>query len=239
MCDSPFDGPAYLVNATRWKGRRRWGTRELICEADYMRGAIGADGRIAGTDADRTGDHFEWHPWPTGRGELLPPTPCEACGVVIVRHGDPLLKRITCSASCLTSLTRSRNGNKGSGNPCETCGEPITTGRADSRYCGPACRQKSYRRRQSPAAPPAKAEAPPLTDSRGRRLPQRSQSESLRKSIPVLSGLTAAMGRVGELDESLPPAEAAQIAEQLDENIAIIEALHGKLEAHTEQHPHA
>lgn len=147
MCGGPFDGPAYVVNASRWRGRRRWGTRELICEPCYKRGRIDPKTNVVPVDAERTGDHFQWNPWPTGRGELLPPTPCEGCGLLIVRHGDPLMKHVTCSPSCLTSLTRSRNGNKGSGKPCETCGEPITTGRADSRYCGSACRQKAYRRR--------------------------------------------------------------------------------------------
>lgn len=154
MCGDSFGGPAYLVNASRWKGRRYWGTRELICEPCYMRGRINPETNLVPLDAERTGDHFQWHPWPTGRGKLLPPTPCEACGLEIVRHNDPLLKRVTCSASCLTSLSDSRNamrGNKGSAQPCETCGEPITAGRADSRYCGSACRQKAYRRRNSHA----------------------------------------------------------------------------------------
>lgn len=154
MCAGPFDGPAYLVKASRWRGRRRWGTRDLICEPCYLRGRVDPATNMAPADSERTGDHFQWHPWPTGRGELLPPTPCEVCGLVVVRHGDPLLKRVTCSASCLTSLSDSRNaarGNKGSRRPCECCGTPITTGRADSRYCSSACRQKAYRRRSSNA----------------------------------------------------------------------------------------
>lgn len=151
MCSSPFDGPAYLVNAARWKGRRTWGTRELICGTCHGRGCIDPETGLVPTDTERTGDHFQWHPWPTGRGEPLPPTPCEGCGVVIIRHGDPLLKRVTCSAACLTSLTRTRNGNQGSDRPCETCGELITSGRADSKFCGSACRQKAYRERNAQA----------------------------------------------------------------------------------------
>ncbi|MFJ7242364.1 hypothetical protein ACIQWB_35295 [Streptomyces olivaceus] len=152
MCGNPFNGPAYLVNASRRKGRRQWGTRELICEADYRRGRPHPDTGIVPGDSERTGDRFQWHPWPTGRGALLPPTPCEGCGLVVVRHGDPLLKRVTCSAACLTSLSASRDatrGNKGSGQPCATCGATITTGRADAQYCKPACRQKAYRQRTS------------------------------------------------------------------------------------------
>lgn len=78
------------------------------------------------------------------------PTPCAACGQPVIRNADPLLKRVTCSMACDSSLSRSRNGrqgNQGSGRPCETCGERITTGRADSRYCSPKCRQKAYRQR--------------------------------------------------------------------------------------------
>lgn len=45
-----------------------------------------------------------------GRGALMSPTPCAACGLSVVRNADPLLKRVTCSPSCATSLTRSRNG---------------------------------------------------------------------------------------------------------------------------------
>ncbi|MGW1399285.1 hypothetical protein ACWCRF_11555 [Streptomyces sp. NPDC002405] len=151
MCSGPFGGPAYVVNASRSWGRRSWGTRELICEACYTRGTVDPETKLMPPDSERIGNRFQWHPWPTGRGDLLPPTPCAACGLVIVRHGDPLLKHVTCSPACLTSLTRSRNGsgNRGSGKPCETCGETITTGRADSRYCSPKCRQKAYRQRTS------------------------------------------------------------------------------------------
>lgn len=84
----------------------------------------------------------------------MPPTPCVACGHPVIRNSDPLLKRVTCSFACDSSLSRSRNGregNKGSGQPCETCDEQITTGRADSRYCSSACRQKAYRSRVSNA----------------------------------------------------------------------------------------
>jgi hypothetical protein len=99
----------------------------------------------------------EWHTsrvrWykVTGRGEVMEPTPCAACGLPVIRNADPLLQHVTCSHACTTSLTRIRNGNQGSGQPCQTCGKQITTGRADSRYCSPKCRQKAYRRRVSNA----------------------------------------------------------------------------------------
>ncbi|MFB7852665.1 hypothetical protein ACFC34_37410 [Streptomyces sp. NPDC056053] len=57
------------------------------------------------------------------------------------------MKGVTCSRACRTSLTRKRNGGRGSGRPCGACGEPVTAGRADSAYCNGKCRQKAYRRR--------------------------------------------------------------------------------------------
>lgn len=149
MCDTKFTGPGFLVEASRSHGRRRWKARALLCEPCYRSGfVVTEDGKTmtAGNDARRRG-RFEWL-WLVGRGAEQSAEPCAACGQMVVRGADPLLKRVTCSHSCSTSLTRSRNGNKGTGQPCTGCGEPITTGRADSRYCSPACRQKAYRQRQ-------------------------------------------------------------------------------------------
>jgi hypothetical protein len=144
-CAAPFDGqPAYLVQGARWMGRRRWcGNTLLICAACH-------DSRRGYFNADHKTTPITWTAL-VGRGEQQAPVPCAACGLAVIRNAEPLLKRVTCSAACSTSLTRSRNGNKGSDQPCETCGKEITTGRADARYCGPACRQKAYRQRKSHA----------------------------------------------------------------------------------------
>lgn len=132
----------YVVEGSvKYPKQRRWHPERLtICQGCHDRGPTSVDEWYV--------SHVRWTRI-VGRGEQMPPTPCERCGVTFVRNADPLLRRMTCSAACLTSLTRSRNGNQGSGKPCEMCGETVTTGRADSRYCGPACRQKAYRRRSS------------------------------------------------------------------------------------------
>ncbi|RKS10032.1 hypothetical protein DFP74_5778 [Nocardiopsis sp. Huas11] len=150
MCMTPITGPAYLVDGAL-KHRRRW-TAELllICGPCYTRGAPDPETGLLPAPAHRETPRVQWHGL-VGRGEKLPPTPCAACGMVVVRNDDPLLKRVTCSRACSTSLTRSRNGGKGSGKPCQVCEEPVTTGRADSLYCSPACRQKAYRQRISHA----------------------------------------------------------------------------------------
>lgn len=148
LCGESKLDVAYLVDGARkYPGQRRWSRlRFLLCRGCYEFGVDIETGRqrAAGTrELDRT----RWD-WVVGRGEEMPPAPCVACGQMVIRNADPLLKRVTCSQSCSVSLTRSRNGNQGSGQPCEACGEQITTGRADSRYCGSACRQKAYRQRQ-------------------------------------------------------------------------------------------
>lgn len=149
MCGAEDLEAVYLVDGgiKYPRQRRHYPTRFNICGDCYAAGFT-ENGYMYYPGRER--DRVQWHRV-VGRGDLMPAAPCEHCGQLVIRNADPLLKRVTCSPSCLTSLTRSRNGNKGSGQPCETCGEPITTGRADSRYCGSACRQKAYRRRTSNA----------------------------------------------------------------------------------------
>ncbi|GHF57757.1 hypothetical protein GCM10018783_28920 [Streptomyces griseosporeus] len=144
MCATEFaDQPAYLMQGAQW-GRRRWGRALLLICRDCH------DNRRGYCNDDHKALPVRWTGL-VGRGKPMPATLCTACGLQVVRNGDPLLRRVTCSPSCSTSLTRSRNGGKGSGAPCETCGEQIVTGRADSRYCSPRCRQKAFRQRQSHA----------------------------------------------------------------------------------------
>ncbi|NUL05993.1 hypothetical protein HRW07_22730 [Streptomyces lunaelactis] len=143
----------YLVDGYRqYPGGRRWTrTRLLICAGCYTAGFDPETG--CEIPAARKRPRLEWRQL-AGRGHVMDPTPCAACGQSVIRNSDPLLKRVTCSLACDSSLSRSRNdreGNKGSGEPCEACGEVITTGRADSRYCGSACRQKAYRQRNTHA----------------------------------------------------------------------------------------
>ena len=142
MCSASFAGqPAYRVGGAYWANRRWNRADHLICAGCYeeKRGQFNRDHRAL---------KLSWMAT-VGRGKEMPPTPCEACGQLVVRNAETLLRRVTCSAACATSLTRSRNGGKGSGRPCEECGTAITSGRADSRYCGSACRQKAYRQRKS------------------------------------------------------------------------------------------
>jgi hypothetical protein len=146
MCESPLTGPGYLVDGATKYGRKWWRAQLLICEACYTRGGPDPETGLTRAASLREAPRRRWS-YLVGRGEQMSPAPCAACGQMVVRASDPLLKRVTCSRACSTSLTRSRNGGKGSGQPCETCGKQITTGRADSRYCGSACRQKAYRQR--------------------------------------------------------------------------------------------
>lgn len=143
VCRQPLDGrPGYLVNGARWR-RRSWrGARFLVCPPCWRedRGHWNVDHRTLPV----------MHLGLVGRSRIeLPPAPCAACGQLVIRAADPLLKRVTCSVSCSASLSRSRNARERSSRPCATCTAPITVGRADTRHCSPACRQRSYRNRRS------------------------------------------------------------------------------------------
>lgn len=146
MCAADLSGgPAYLVFGSLRHGRRRDFARFLICEPCYVKGAPDPSGLSRPDDARRTKN--AWWVDLVGRGAVLPSGPCVACGLVVVRRAERLLKGVTCSRACRTSLTRIRSGGKGSGRPCGHCGRTVTAGRADSVYCGSPCRQKAYRGR--------------------------------------------------------------------------------------------
>lgn len=150
MCGAGGLATAYLVDGGRkHPGQRRfWAERFLICADCYGAGFDPETGFQ--WPAGRKRDRVYWQDV-VGRGEQLPPTPCVACGLSVIRNADPLLQRVTCSASCATSLTRIRNGNRGTSQPCGSCGAAIATGRSDARFCSSACRQKAYRQRKSHA----------------------------------------------------------------------------------------
>lgn len=152
MCDATELAVVYLVDGARkYRGRRGfWRHRFTICPDCYTTGF--EPGTERPSPAGRERDRVRWQDV-VGRGALMTPTPCVACGLTVIRNADPLLKRVTCSPSCATSLTRSRNGGRGSPDPCAGCGQPIETGRSDSRFCGSACRQRAYRQRVKDSQP--------------------------------------------------------------------------------------
>lgn len=164
MCaDDLSGGPAYLVGGTARHGRRWVASHLLICGRCYNKGCPDPVTGLSRPSATRQTKTARWMEL-TGRGAVLPPTPCVACGLVVVRRAEKLLKGVTCSRACRTSLTRIRNGGVGSGRPCGACGRAVTAGRADSAYCGPPCRQKAYRRRAAARAATAQERADPVAD---------------------------------------------------------------------------
>ncbi|MFJ3877132.1 hypothetical protein ACIPW5_06705 [Streptomyces sp. NPDC090077] len=151
MCEQPLLPVGFLVSGAvrvdRWAWQGDW---LVICEACYLAGAPDPVTGLPRPAAARSTATASWSGDLVGRGEVMAPTPCAACGQVLVRRAEPLLEHVVCSPACRTSLTRTRNGYHGSGLACEGgCGRVVTTGRADSRYCTAACRQRAYRRRKT------------------------------------------------------------------------------------------
>lgn len=170
-------------------------TRLLICDACYERGRPDPDtGLTRAASARRTGT-VEW--WGlAGRGTVLPPQACGAgCGLTVVRGAEVLMRGVTCSAARRTSLTRRRNGGRGSGRPC---GTPVTAGRADSAYCDAARRQKAYRRRRAADRTPNPTPAPVPDDPVSTPVPDdlvpapapNPAPELLAALIPFVNGTT-------------------------------------------------
>lgn len=87
-------------------------------------------------------------------------------------------------------------------------------------------------RRREPAPEPA-AQTAPLTDARGRRMPQRSQKKSLAESIATLTGLCAGWAGITDLDNALDADEVARWTRDLDQALRVLRSLNNKLKEHT------
>jgi hypothetical protein len=82
------------------------------------------------------------------------PSPCAACGRPVYVHTSGRRRKwVLCSDACRRAKYRALYfASKGSRKAtCPVCGEPFTQRRSDAVTCGPACRQKAYRRRVTDA----------------------------------------------------------------------------------------
>lgn len=77
---------------------------------------------------------------------------CAACGRSVSVPIDKRRKVNVCSDLCRSRVYDARRVTEAVTHPCEGCGTGIT-GRADRRYCSPACRQRAYRQREVSAQP--------------------------------------------------------------------------------------
>lgn len=80
--------------------------------------------------------------------------------------------------------------------------------------------------------PTAVVEAAPLTDMRGRRMPQRSQRKSITDGLAALSGLCVGFAGITELDESVDAEEAALWQGDLDQVLRVLRSFNVKLKEH-------
>lgn len=83
----------------------------------------------------------------------------------------------------------------------------------------------------SPTKPPAPA-APPLTNSNGRRYPQRSQRKAIAEGMAALSGLCAGLASVTELDAALDAEEVALWQSDLNQALRVLRSLNNTFKEH-------
>lgn len=82
------------------------------------------------------------------------------------------------------------------------------TGRADRRYCSPACRQRAHRQRQEVA--------PTLALPQPAKLgPRRKHRQVLDAAVVALGGLRMGLAELTVLDESVTNDEARVLAGEL------------------------
>ncbi len=129
-----------MVRATvARKARRSWDfSREPVCQG-CARAMVSesADRRVRAT-VPAFGDQ---------------PVPCVSCRLPVLFQPDPRRKLDACSDVCRLRYYAKRRVAPLVTPTCDGCGEPMT-GRADRRYCSPACRQRAYRQRVTSGATP-------------------------------------------------------------------------------------
>lgn len=93
--------------------------------------------------------------------------------------------------------------------------------------------------RDRPTAPSGSAPKPPvppttpLTNSNGRRYPQRSQRKAITEGMAALSGLCAGLATVTELDETTDAEEVALWQSDLNQALRVLRSLNNTFKEHT------
>ena len=176
------------------RGRTRWRSDESVCLA------------CSGPNWARSSDgKREAQPVPIE--ERTDARPCETCGRLVILRRDSRRTMHVCSGTC-----RARQyGKRVTAEPkvlrCEGCGADMT-GRADRRYCSPACRQRAHRQRQEVA--------PTLAlPQQAKRGPRRRHSEVLDATVVALGGLRMGLADVTVLDASVSSDEARALVGEL------------------------
>lgn len=189
------------------RGRRRWRQDEPVCQRCGTKGGRSADGKVSC--------------WSPG-GTLTAPAPCITCGLLVQVREDKRRTLHTCSAKCRVRHYGQRVTDEQQVLACQGCGSRMT-GRADRRYCSPACRQRAHRQRQ---APPPPAMAIPQAPKLG---PRRKHRQTVEAIGTGLAGLAMAARELVELDASITPDAAAQLAVELGQHLRALGKLHRQL----------
>jgi hypothetical protein len=73
---------------------------------------------------------------------------------------------------------------------------------------------------------------PPVTDRRGRNMPQRAQRKAIAEGISLITGLCIGFARLDDIDEAIDAEEAAQWVRDLSESLRVLRSLNNKLKEH-------
>lgn len=111
-------------------------------------------------------------------------------------------------------------------------GIPSTAGdelvEPDSREPSPTLTERSPMK----TATSPKTIGPPITDSRGRLMPQRAQRKAIADGIAAISGLCSGFARLEEIDDSINAEEAEQWVRDLSESLRVLRKFTNKLKEH-------
>lgn len=192
------------------RGRRRWRQDEPVCQRCGTEGGSSSDGKVSC-----------WTP----AGTLTAPAPCITCGLLVQVREDRRRTLHTCSAKCRVRHYGQRVTDEQQVLACQGCGSRMT-GRADRRYCSPACRQRAHRQRQAPEE---------LVMAQPPKLGARRKHAGVVENVNItLDGLCIVASEMVELDASITPDAAAQLADELGQHLRALGKLQRQLKTRSQ-----
>lgn len=189
------DQPMVRTFVSHRFGRNRWRTDEPVC-LDCASGP----GWARSSDGKRES-------WPVPAADRTDAAPCVTCGRLVAMRRDSRRTVYACSATCRTRHYKVGVTAEKQVLTCAGCGSEMT-GRADRRYCSPACRQRAHRQRQE-VAPTL---ALPQPSKRGPRRPHRQVLDAI---VAALGGQQVALADITVLDASVTAEDARVLADEL------------------------
>lgn len=200
------------------------GPRGMVCQTCATTIAAGRDG-AENTVMVSIGTTLDGHEKAT----------CEHCGLPFLVRPVARRKHVACSARCRSALHRADKAvPEAVTRTCDGCGTEMT-GRADRRYCSPACKQRAYRNRNGSTVTTSGTFVDPEVPRAAPKDRRNRDAFRLDRVADVLNAQVAVVDTLrwpwDGLDDSVTPEVAREALPRMHEGMASLNALLVAVEA--------